>query len=401
MSTFSRYWISGAIAALAAGMSMGATEPAHAQFGIGFGGIHFRFNLGPGYRGRYYKHRRRGGSREESGESADGAPVSKESTDKILASLGAPSSADQTRVLKSISASPVLGVVGSNKDLQDIGKPESKEEDRDYIGALDRITKRLENKQDKNLSTAGDVTAVGIEQALLRAIKDVKLDSFERFASESWTPDRVRKLVLDRANNDLDPLFTGNVRGQLRMDAVAGVIQGAAQAIYRRIFETSELLAENRAANEFIKRLYQTTAGRVDDRTREIADTLVKKGAAKTLARYDRLLNTDDNSYAYHYRAQRIVYDCLSENMEESITKMDPPAKKGEDPRAPSAATIEQRIKRISAEKCDAWLARQFGEPVGAGIKVKPQFPAPIRAVWSETGMIDDPSMYIRSARRE
>jgi len=389
-----------AIAALAAGLCMGNPEPAHAQFGIGFGGMNFRFNFGGGYRRGYYKRHRRGGSREESSESEESGRPTKESSDKILASLGAPSSADQTRVLKSISASPVLGVVGSNKDLQDIGKPESKEDDRDYIGALDRFAKRLEEKQDKRLGTAGDVTAIGIEQALLKAIKEAKLDEFERFASESWTPERVRKMVLDRAYNDLDPMFSGNTRGQIRMDSVGSVIQGAAQAIYRRVLETSELLAENRSANQFIQRLYQTTAGRVDPRTREIADTLVRTGAAKTLGRYHRLLSADDSTYAYHYRAQRIVYDCLAENME-TITKMDPPAKKGDDPTPPSADTIEQRIKRISADQCDAWLATQFGEPAGAGAKIKAQSPVPMRAVWSKDGPIDDPSMYIRAARRE
>ena len=397
MSTFSKYWLTYAIAALAAAMCMGVPEPAQAQFGIGMGGFNFRFHIGPGYR-RHHKRKQRG--REEGSETQESGVPSKEKSDKVLASLGAPSSADQTRVLKSISASPVLGVVGSNKDLQDIGKPDSKEEDRDYIGALDRFAKRLENNQDKRLGTAGDVTSIGIEQALLKAIKEARLDAFERFASESWTPDRVRKLVLDRAYNDLDPLFSGNTRGQIRMEAISGVIQGAAQAIYRRVFETSELLAENRAANQFIQRLYQTTAGRVDPRTREIADTLVRKGASKTLTRYNRLLNTDDNNYAYSYRAQRIVYDCLSENME-IITKMDPPAKTGDDPSPPSAETIEQRIKRLSAEQCDVWLTTQFGNPAVTGAKVNPQSPVPMRVVWSKDGPIDDPSMYIRSVRRE
>lgn len=401
MSTFSKYWVTCAIAALAAGMCMGAPEPAHAQFGVSFGGIPFNIHIGPGYRGRYYgrRHQRRGPARGESGENEESGRPSKEKTDKILASLGAPSSAEQTRVLKSISASPVLGVVGSNKDLQDIGRPESREDDRDYIGALDRLVGRLAEKQDKNLATAGDATASGIEQSLLRAIKDAKLDTFERFASESWTPERIRKLVLDRTYNDLDPLFSGNTRGQVRMEAINPVIQDAAHAIYRRIFETSELLATNRAANQFIQRLYQTTGGWVDTRTREIADTLVKKGASKTLARYDRLLNSGDNSYAYHYRAQRIVYDCLSENME-TITKLDPPAKIGEQPRPPSPETIEQRIKRISADQCDGWLVTQFGDPETAGVKLKAQSPVPMRVVWSKDGPIDDPSMYTRSASK-
>jgi hypothetical protein len=398
MSTFSKYWMTYAIAALAAGMCMGTPEPAHAQFGIGLGGFNFRFHFGPGYRGRYKRHRR-GGPRDESAESEESGRPSKEKTDKILASLGAPSSAEQTRVLKSIFASPVLGVVGSTKDLQDIGKPVSKEDDRDYIGALDRLVGRLSEKQDKGLSMAGDVTASGIEQALLKAIKEAKLDTFERFASESWTPDRVRKLVLDRIYNNLDPLLGGQSRGQVRMDAMNPVIQEAAAGIYRRLFETSELLATNRAANQFIQRLYQTTGGWVDTRTREIADTLVKKGASKTLARYDRLLNSSEASYTYHYRAQRIVYDCLSENME-TITKLDPPEKAGEPGRPPSPEASEQRIKAISAAKCDEWLITQFGDPEAAGNRLKAQTPVPLRAVWSKDGPIDDPSMYIKSASR-
>lgn len=399
MSTFSKYWMTCAATALAAGMCMGAPEPAQAQFGFGMGGFNFRIHIGPGYRGRYYKRKRGGAPSSESSENEQGGSVSKEKTDKILASLGAPSSAEQTRVLKSISASPMLGVVGSTKDLQDIGKPASREDDRDHIGALDNLVERLKNEQDSKLSTGGDVTASGIEQSVLRAIKEARLDTFERFASESWTPERIRKLVFDRISNDVAPLFTGNSRGQVRMEALNPVIQEAANAIYRRIFETSELLATNRAANQFIQRLYQTTGGWVDTRTREIADTLVKKGASKSLARFDRMMNSGDNSYAYHYRAQRIVYDCLSENME-AITKLDPPAKAGDKPQPPSAEAMEQRIKGISAAQCDGWLVAQFGDPDAAGARLKPQNPVPLRVVWAKDGPIDDPSMYTRAANR-
>jgi hypothetical protein len=390
MSTFAKYWTACAIAAMAGAIFMGTPEPAHAQFGFGFRGLPFNIYIGPRYRGG--RSRRRGPAREESRENEQSERPSKAQSDKILASLGAPSSAQQSAVLKGIKASPVLGVVGSNKDLQDIGRPASKEGDRDYIGALDRVVNRLAGAQDKNLATPGDATASSIEQSLLKAIKDARLDVFERFASESWTPERIRKLVLDRAYNDLDPLFSGNARGQVRMEAITPVIQNAAQAIYRRLFETSELLAENRAANQFIQRLYQSTGGRVDSRTREIADTLVKKGASKTLARYDSLLNSDDNSYALHYRAQRIVYDCLSENME-TITKVAKPPV--------TAEIIEQNIKRFSADKdqCDGWLINQFGKP-GPGAVLKAQSPVPMRVVWAKDGPIDDPSMYIRSANK-
>ena len=273
MSAFSKYWLASAIAALAGAFWMGTPAPAQAQFSIGIGGP-FRFHIGPpGYRHRYHKRNRRAGNDTEE----TGAP-SKEKSDKVLASLGAPSSAQQSAVLKSISASPVLGVVGSTKDLQDVGKPTSKEEDRDYTGSLERIITKLSGAQDRGLSTAGDVTAAGIELSLSRALKDSNLEIFERFALESWTSERIRKLVLDRTYIELDPLISGNTRGQVRMEAVDGKIHEAAKAVYRRLFEVSELLAANRAANQFIKLLYQATSGRVDPKTLEVADTLVRRG---------------------------------------------------------------------------------------------------------------------------
>jgi hypothetical protein len=394
MSAFSKYWIACAMAALTGAFWMGTPAPANAQISIGFGGMPFRFHIGPGYRGRHYggrRHKARAGSDTEE----TGAP-SKEKSDKVLASLGAPSSAQQSAVLKSISASPVLGVVGSTKDLQDVGKPTSKEEDRDYTGSLERIIARLSGAQDRGLATPGDVTAAGIELSLSRAIKDSNLEVFERFATESWTSERIRKLVLDRTLIELDSLLSGNTRGHVRMEAVDGKIQEAARAVYRRIFEVSELLAANRAANQFIQRLYQATSGRVDPKTLEVADTLVRRGSSPTLANYSLLLSRDDQGYTFNYRAQRIVYDCLSAHVQ-AIGQNEPPAAQGGEATPPSAETIEQRIKTISlaANGCDAWLATQFVDPVAKGA-VKSQKPYPIRVVWSKDGPIEDPTMYIR-----
>ena len=393
MSTFSKYWIACAIAALAGAFWISTPPAAHAQISIGFGGMPFRFHIGPGYRGRHHKRNRRA----ENDTEETGAP-SKEKSDKVLASLGAPSSAQQSAVLKSISASPVLGVVGSTKDLQDVGKPTSKEEDRDYTGSLERIITKLSGAQDRGLSTAGDVTAAGIELSLSRALKDSNLEIFERFALESWTSERIRKLVLDRTFVELDPLISGNTRGQVRMEAVDGKIQEAAKAVYRRIFEVSELLAANRAANQFIKLLYQATSGRVDPKTLEVADTLVRRGASATLANYHALLNKDDQPYTLNYRAQRIVYDCLSANVQ-VIAQDEPPLTPRGNSTPPSAERIEHRIKTISLEGCDAWLAQQFVDPVAKGA-VRSQKPYPVRVVWSKEGPIEDPTMYIRGGSR-
>lgn len=392
MANLKRWLVTcGAVALVGAAMNVGSPEPAQAQFGISIGGFPIGINLGRGYRGSRYGGRHRGsrhGARRKDDDASsndDNSRPSKGEKDKVLASLGAPSSNEQSRVLKDISASPVLGVVGSTKDLNEVGTPTSKEKDRDYTAGIEAIIKRFENAQDKRITTPGDVTAHGIEQSLEKAIKNAKLDEFERFLAESWTSERMRVMILDRVYTDMNSLFRGNTRGNAPMEALDSLIQRAAEAVYRRIFETSELLAANRASTQFIQRLYQASAGAIDDQTREIADSLVKRASSGTLARYDGLLRNDENSYAFRYRAQRIVYDCLSENMERLSS--------GET-RVATAGEIEQRIAKASASTCDVWLANQFGKP---GEKLKPQKPMPLRVVWSVNGPKDDPSMYGRS----
>lgn len=386
MRILTKLWMFCGGGALIAVLSVAVPVPAQAQFG--FGSIPFNIHIGPGGGcrrcGRGRSPRRGGPEREESRQESS-RPAR---DDKVLASLGAPPSAEQSKVLKGISASPVLGVVGSTKDLQEVGKPQSKEDDRDYTQALERIIKRLESAQDKRVTTPGDATAHGIEQSLLRAIKSAKLDEFERFAAESWTSERIRVLVLERVYNDLDPLFRGTTRGNVPMADLDSLVQRAAEAVYRRVFETSELLAANRASNQFIQRLYQATSGRVEDRTRDIADSLVKRGSAPVLARYEVMMRNDDNSFAHRYRAQRVVYDCLSANMERIVPK---------EARDVKANQIEGKIKDMSAATCEAWLNNQFGAP---GTKIRPQQPVPIRVGWSLNGPIDDPAMYTRSLNR-
>ena len=154
----------------------------------------------------------------------------------------------------------------------------------------------------------------------------------------------------------------------------------------------SELLAANRAANQFIQRLYQTTSGRVDAQTLEIADTLGSKRREPHAEELQSAAEQRRQCVRFNlYRAQRIVYDCLASNME-AIAKNEPPTTA-----PPTAEAIEHRIRTISLDKegCDAWLANQFGKP-DAKAAVKPQKPYPMRVVWAKDGPIDDPTMYIR-----
>ena len=70
MSAFSKYWVACAIAALAGAFWMGTPAPAHAQISIGFGGMPFRFHIGPGYRDRHHGRKRRAGERDRGNRSA-------------------------------------------------------------------------------------------------------------------------------------------------------------------------------------------------------------------------------------------------------------------------------------------------------------------------------------------
>jgi hypothetical protein len=170
----------------------------------------------------------------------------------VLASLGAPPSNVQTAVLKLVVSSGLLGAVGSTQDLAKVGETFSKDDDRDWTGRIQRIVDRFKREQDKHITTPGDVSEHAIEQLLDSAFRRAKLDTFESFLGENWSAERLRVRILDRV---------------------------AAESIYRRIFEVSELLAANRSSTLFVQRLYQTHGGLVDDQLRELADGMIIKAS--------------------------------------------------------------------------------------------------------------------------
>src|SRR5262249_34558657 len=197
--------------------------------------------------------------------------------------------------------------------------------------------------------------------------------------------ERLRVLILDRALTDLGRMFEGNNRGNAPMSELDQLIQRSAKAVYRRVFELSELLAANRSSALFVQRLYQTHGGLVDDQLREVADRMLTKASTASTAKFEAAMRRDPDGFAMRYRAQRIVLDCLSQNVEE-ITSSET-----------GIATIEeidQKINMTAAATCSQWLENQFGKDKD---KIAAQKPMPLRAVWSETGPRDDPSMYGRA----
>ena len=393
-------------------LSVGSPEgpqPAHAQFSIGGFGINIGGLMGGRYGGRSRgarSSRSKGSSEDSSSDNSESSSRSERSTerkDKVLASKGAPSAKDQVAILHMVGASENLGVVGSTKDLEQVGQTRSREDDRDYTGKIKKIIERFQKEQKKDKSGhPGDVTEAAIEESLAKAFATAKLDTFEKFVGENWSTERLRVAILDLVTVEIGRLFDGNNRGNAPMVALDSLIQRSAQSVYRRIFETSELLAANQSATVFMQRLYQAHGTLVDGQTRESADEIIVRAATAAVAKYEPLLRQDENNvFALRYRAQRILLDCLSANIDDissSKTAMR------------AVSDIGKRVASASDQTCKDWLDYQFVDegsrrdvPSAAGggprrdgqltrNRLRPQDPVPVRAVWASEGPIYDRS---------
>jgi len=390
----------GCAASVAVALTLiGDPQPAQAQFGISIGGLPFRFHIGPGFGYRGGRRHRRGGqsSGEDSSKTTE-EPTRRGKEEKVVASQGAPSSKQQTEALKKVVSTAVVSDVGSTKDLNEVGQQRALTQDtnRDYTLKITKIIELFKDAEKKGRDearnakrgesleiTAGDVTAYAIEHSLDQAFKNAKLNQFERFVNEAWTSERLRVIILGRVVSELPPLLNeGNNRGKAPMESLDALIQRAAEATYRRIFETSEFLAANRSSALFMQRLYQTHGAQLDNELRESTSTMLSKAYLTLAAPYETAMKRDPNGYALRYRAQRIVFDCLSDNVAKLTSS---------ETRIASVNEIEYRIATASPELCWPWLQNQFGADGG---DLKPQKPVPMRVIWSASGPRDDPSMY-------
>lgn len=350
--------------------------PARAQFGI-INGL-----LGGGFGGGGYRHYRRHYANRRSRLHEEAAPSESEST-HALASLGAPSSRDQTAVLKSISPSETLVEVGSSDDDQLTGKADTSEADRDYTSKVETLIKNIEDEQSsKQSDKEGDVTEHAILEALTDAILRYNLARYETFLGENWSAERLRVMILDHVNNELGGLLEGTNKGSVSMSDISSMINKAARDVYAQLFETSELLAANRGATVFVQRLYQIHGDLVKDNVREDTEQLLLEASAVGTESFDSLFRRDPDAYALRYRAQRIIFDCLSDNVD-TITS----SRSG----IASTTEIEKRLLAVDKQQCSKWVANQLLGPDG---RLKPQDPVPLRVIWSADGPRDDPSMY-------
>ena len=164
--------------ALLAVSAFGFPEPAHAQFGIfipRIGG----FNM----YGRGCRHCGSGRhSRDDDAGNDDSG--SRKDRNNRAATLAPPSSKVENALLHVVAVlnadelGNAPGDTGTNKALSPLGKAVSKEGERDWTEAIQKILKKFTENQDRHVTTAGDVTEHALEQSLDNAIKSAKLDTF-------------------------------------------------------------------------------------------------------------------------------------------------------------------------------------------------------------------------------
>jgi hypothetical protein len=98
--------------------------------------------------------------------------------------------------------------------------------------------------------------------------------------------------------------------------------------------------------------------------------------------KFDVTLRQDPNGYALHYRAQRIVFDCLTNGIGSIAGDVK------------TKSELEQNIETTGTSECVAWLEKQFGSD---GQALSDQKPLPVRVVWSKAGPKDYRSMISRT----
>jgi hypothetical protein len=384
-----------AIFAIAAMPLTWVAEPTPAQAGFRLGGVFGGLAAGAiiggmihGRHGGHVAQRHQGGgkpSRRTGRDSvaADNSPSDKQST-QTLASLGV-SQRTQTAVLKAISPSESLNMVGSTDDKNQVGATASRDEERDYtkriVGLIEKFKKR---EKAENATGEGDITEHAILQAVDEAYKRADLERFSTFIGEDWTQERLRVLILERVDEMSASMLRGTNKGRVSMEDVRQAINSSADVIYNRLFELSELLAENRSSALFVQLLYQSHGDSALGAVRENIERSMARAAARVSGDFDSLIRRDARAYALNYRKQRIVFDCLSENIVKVTNAVQGIA---------STDEIDKRIGDLAGAECKAWVASQF---LTGDKKLQPQQPVPLRAVWTKNGPADDPSMYSR-----
>jgi hypothetical protein len=360
-----------------------AASPARAQFGLETFLHQLFFGNSGAHHRPHHGHRHRPASDGEQDDSG-AADFPDDAEMQELAKLAPPARA-QLALLKNVNASDSLGAIGSANIEAGAGIPAIDAAERDYTVMVDQLMQMLKAKLGDS-DHPGDVTETAVLDALTDAILEAKLERFETFIGENWSGERLRGLIVKRVMDEIGGLFHGNNRGAVSMADLKSMIKKSAREVYARLFETSELLAANHSAVLFVQRLYQARGDFMKGDMRGETEDLLQKASLEGIAHFQYVFSRADHPYTLIYRTQRIIFDCLSDNVDKIA---------GSGKAAASVADIEARFIETERRQCTNWVTNQM---VGVDGGARPQIPLPLRVIWTAGGPKEDPSMYGRAA---
>lgn len=372
--------------------------PAAAQFGIDVrsiagGAISHALRHG----NRHYSQPRSSGRKEgRRGRDRDDDSGKAEKPGKATPSNTLLARVSTDAVFKSMIVSKGLGKVGVEEEIDSSRNDRARDNQRDYTGAIGDLLKIIDdaakqNSRDGNAALSqGDVTQHALDRAVAKSFEGARLTLFEQFIGEQWTSERLRVAILERARTEVPDLLIGNNYKRVEFAPIDDIIQRAGRSIFKRTFETSELIAVNQATARFTRALFEMRGSLASDDIRENLEDMLLAASRAALADYDERFVRSEFGIVLRYRAGRILLDCLTGNIEEIA-----PAKTDADPKA----RMVDKVVELSRGECRRWVVNAIGEPAQAAQGDDGTLkPLPIRAVWISPGVPKtDASMFGRA----
>jgi hypothetical protein len=367
--------------------------PAHAQFGFripgGIGNIIIGPQGGNPYSSGAERRKRRGGESSEE-TSTDKGKDTRAAT--VTLSRG-----ETDVVFKGIVVSKGLGAVGVEEPIDTSKHDLVREGQRDYTGAIKNLLGMIDNaaksnsRQGDSSLSQGDVTQHSIDRSVSRAYEAAGLSGFEQFLGEQWTNERLRVAILDRASAEVPGLLVGNNFSRVDMEPVDDIIARASRSIYKRTLETSELISVNQATARYTRALFELHGPAANSDLRAGVEDMLLTASKTVFADYEERFVRSEYGVMMRYRAERILVDCLSANIEEITTVNGHATTKDE---------MINKVTELSRGECRNWVVNAIGDPKQSDPKTDEQVlkPLPERAVWVAPGVPKtDASMFGRA----
>ena len=301
-------------------------------------------------------------------------------------------------VFKGITVSKSLGAVGvtETESIDTTRQDFVRDSQRDYNGAIKELLTVIDNaaksrsRQGDSTLSQGDVTQHAIDRAVTHAYEDANLSTFEQFVGEQWTNERLRVAILERATSEVPALLIGNNFSKVEMSSIDEIVQRAGRAIYARTLETSELIALNQATARFTRALFELRGPSVNNDLRSGVEAMLLAASKSALSDYAERFIRSEYGVVMRYRAERILDDCLTANLDEITSS------------GKQEATREQMSKKINElarGECRNWVINAVGDAKQIDSKADRKLlkPLPERAVWIAPGVAKtDASMFGR-----